>query len=390
MNSADPGLIDYLDRLCRHASPGGVPPATLALGESPEDPEDIVICERVIRAFHKALLRERESVPESRRPSGGIWGHIKACCYQELSRALREEDAHGLARLFRNGLRTGITCGFDGICGVDMTFAGFSTAGEVSGQMVKITIDRLVTLAEALGLLPLELPEHGRWGENLYTNLEALVPRLEAEMGHEIGMPRVFGMFGLAAAGKLIAIRTPEYLYAAWKMKRLLGTPAQSIVEIGAGLGGVAYYSVLGGTKRYSIVDLPYVNTMQAFFLIKGLGGATVRLFAEKERGQAVHVLPYWCLHEMGERSADLCYNQDSLPEIREDIARDVISRIAYVAAGGFYSVNQEAETSMGYLDGARQLLASRLVEQNGRFERRQRNLHWIRKGYVEEFYKVR
>jgi putative sugar O-methyltransferase len=390
MPSPNPDRIAYLDQLCHHASPRGIPPAALYLEETPACTEDVLVCERILRAFHSALLHESTNISNISRPVGGIWGHIKASCYEELARALQANDAQSLARLFRNGLRNKITFGFDGICSIDFTFDAFSAGSELSGRMVKIMVDRLVALSEAIGLLPYENPEHGRWGENLYTDLNLLVLRINAEMGYDVGMPKVFGMFGLEVAGRILAIRTPDYLYAAWKMKRTMGVPPSSIVEIGAGLGGVAYYSVLGGAKRYSIVDLPYVNTMQAFFLIKALGGDKVRLFGEEACGQEVEVLPYWSLHEMEDASADLCYNQDSLPEIREDLALDILKEIARVTTGGFYSVNQEGETEMGYLNGSRQLLTPKLMERNGLFERRQRNIYWIRKGFVEEFYTVR
>jgi hypothetical protein len=46
-----------------------------------------------------------------------------------------------------------------------------------------------------------------------------------------------------------------------------------SFIEIGGGFGGMALFGLRAGATRWPIVDLPIMNVVQGYFLIKCLGG---------------------------------------------------------------------------------------------------------------------
>jgi hypothetical protein len=79
----------------------------------------------------------------------------------------------------------------------------------------------------------------------------------------------------------------------------------------------VAYGARRFGIDDYTICDLPQVNAVQGFYLMKALGGEAVRLYGEsRAQGQGgICVLPYFACRDVTCRRYDLVLNQDSFPE---------------------------------------------------------------------------
>ena len=60
-------------------------------------------------------------------------------------------------------------------------------------QIASLTIDRFTAFAEALGILFVEFPEWGRWGENFYVDLKDVYDRAANAFGAELAPPDCFG-----------------------------------------------------------------------------------------------------------------------------------------------------------------------------------------------------
>ncbi len=142
------------------------------------------------------------------------------------------------------------------------------------------------------------------------------------------------------------------------------------------------------GVDRYTIVDLPRINVLQGFYLLKALGSGSVNLYAETNFDAPIHVIPDFSIGNLGRDACDLALNQDSLPEINPIAAERYINWIKEASRSWFYSVNQETKAS--YSDKARQLSVAELVKQSGGYRRVSRTPYWLRKGYVAEIYDVR
>jgi len=154
--------------------------------------------------------------------------------------------------------------------------------------VARMAKDKLVSLAEAVGAVPCENPEQGVWGHNFQMRTEDLVSRVSAALGMDITPPAIDGgLFKISTGPEQGAGRFGERdcnaIYTAWALTQLLEERASgaAVCEIGGGSGRVAYWARRFGIDDYTIYDLPQVNAVQGFYLMKALGGEAVRLYGE-------------------------------------------------------------------------------------------------------------
>ena len=140
----------------------------------------------------------------------------------------------------------------------------------------------------------------------------------------------------------------------------------------------MALFMLRAGATHWPIVDLPIINVVQGFFLIKCLGENAVNLFGEDNPSAVVEALPYW---EFFDRARDysIVFNRASLPEIPRDRVDEYLTEIETRGAH-LLSINYEA--------GAPSTLnLHQIIAERGELDCRSRHPYWIRKGYVEEFF---
>jgi len=354
----------------------------LYLAPSSEGVDDIEISSRLIAAYQAVTRDESIYVAPQSRPNSGIWEMVKHEFHGEFYRLMENADIPGFACYMRNGLRTGLGYGLGTGPGA---FKTLSTPGDAREAALLLLIDRLVSLAEAIGILPHENPEQGRYGKNLAISAAELVSSIESTLAVRIGRPPVIGEFGILVEDQIIDLRVPDDVYSSWRMLEIAETFGLSgFGEIGGGLGGTALQAIRLGATRYTIFDIPSVGMMQGWFLMKTLGSEAVRLYGESEHGQPIALLPYW-MFSNPDSKYDLVMNRDSLPEIPENQARSYIAEIAKRNAA-LLSINQESQGSADKPE-TRQLRVSELASQEISLRRISRSPHWTRKGYVEELF---
>jgi hypothetical protein len=261
--------------------------------------------------------------------------------------------------------------------------------------VARMAKDKLVSLAEAVGALPCENPEQGVWGHNFQLTSEDLVSRVSAVFGLDVTPPPIDGgLFKISAGSRHDAARFGERdcnaIYTSWALVNLLdkGAGDAAVCEIGGGSGRVAYWARRFGIDDYTIYDLPQVNAVQGFYLMKAMGGEAVRLYGESHaqgRG-GICVLPYFACTDVTRRRYDLVLNQDSFPEINTDVVREYLAWIKKVSRA-FLSINHESRPNA--VGGALQNNVSELVRESGGYCLRSRQLYWLRKGYVMELYQL-
>jgi len=334
---------------------------------------DIAICARLIDAFSRAVAYEQDNIPPEHRPNDGVWERLKITAHGEAYRLLASKDVDGLADYLRNGLRTTLCNGLG--------------AGAVNFQMMSGTdwrdpvlrlVDGLATLAEAIGALPYEHPAM-QYGQNIHLAIAELTDAIERKLGFPINRPDVMGIYGIGRDGGVIDIRVPDDAYCAYRMRLVCGEISNTrFIEVGGGSGGMALFALRAGATHWPIVDLPIVNVVQGFFLIKCLGENAVRLFGEDNPSAAVEALPYW---EFFDRARDysVVFNRTSLPEIPRDRVDEYLAEIEARGAS-LLSINYEAGAPATL--NLHQHIAGR-----GKLECRFRHPYWIRKGYVEELF---
>jgi hypothetical protein len=346
----------------------------------PVTTEDVVLCERLIGAFTAA---ENKAGPAEASP--GIWGWIRDTHHHRLADTLERHDALELARLLASMFQEEFVWGITGRH--DLRY--HETALGLRILSLK-SLDVLVSLAEAVGAVPVETP--GQAGLAFDRGIAELLANIDEALGFRVDFPSVGAPYGLIADGHLITLDTPDQIYGALRLDQarrnyLLPRPESStrIVEIGGGYGGMCYWllHMCPNNTLYTIIDLPIMNVLQGYFLAHAQGAKTVSFFGED--AGLVRVLPDSTLAEV-DTPFDVLVNKDSMPEMSDDTMTSYLEWGRANCDGIFYSYNQETNAEFPLVAG-RQGVVYEAVERVGGFECMRRDLSWLRRGYVEEIY---
>jgi len=369
-----------------HGRPAGPPDLEFELPRFEVEDADLVLARRVVDAL-RAALEDEASLADDRRPSGDLWERIASESQGDFVRLARAGDVAGVAVVLVNALQHQVSYGLN-TDSHRLTFHVASSPAEAP-HLATVIADRFVAFAEAVGVLYAENPEWGRWGVNIYADLGKLYGEVERAVGATLDVPPCFGLYGVRAGDSVIHPMTPMNAYAAWRAFEVLSeVTLPAICEIGGGYGGTAYYAFQRPLARYTVIDLPVVNALQGYFLLKTCGSDRVALYGEDGAGRPLHVLPYWTMAELPDKSFDLCLSQESLPEIDRSQARAYVAEIARTTRRWFLSLNQESQGDIGYKDFEQGVVPA-LVAEHGGFRRRRRYPFWLRPGEVEELYEV-
>jgi hypothetical protein len=273
---------------------------------------------------------------------------------------------------------------------VGMTLGSVGVAATARlGQRLtsKITLNKMVALAESSGAVDAKHPDRAADGLAVAGGVEELMERVESRLGLPLDFPDVGAAYGTRLAGRLITNDTPDQVYAAARVRAAIRatlaerTSPLSVVEIGGGYGGMAYWLMRMAGLRYAIVDLPVVNVLQGYFLSQALGHAEVSLYGE-ERG-TVALVPTHALESVAV-PFDVLVNKDSMPEMPREAIVEYLEWARTCCTGIFYSCNHESRVPF---DGAPQNVVPEVLASVGGFELVGRDISWLRRGYVEEVY---
>jgi hypothetical protein len=347
-------------------------------------PDDFSIADRLMSSFQAMTRYEAENIAPEKRPNDGVWEMMRHEKHGAIYHILNNRDVVALANYLRTGLRESISYGLG--AGPEL-FKALSVPGEARDANICIILDRMASLGEAVGAMNYENPEQGRYGKNVSVDLHEIVASIERVLGVEIYRPLVMGICGLdLGSGRVIDSRVPDDVYSVHRILTLQSTfGLQSICEIGGGFGGAAFQAIRSGAQSYTIVDLPVICLVQAWFLIKIFGGDMVKLYGDQVPDRRINVLPYWEFFNRN-RSFDLVFNRDSMPEMPLARVMEYLSEISDRAAS-FLSINQESKAEAGR-PGLHQLWVSDLMKMVSGMNRISRHPYWIRKGYVEEVFR--
>ncbi|MGA2368127.1 MAG: putative sugar O-methyltransferase [Dehalococcoidia bacterium] len=378
-----------LEHMLLHPSVRGYPPVVAALnGELKPTTADESIAARLIKAFKKAAEDECILNPAS---SIDVWGILQRGPHSAFLQLLRDENTTALAAYLCNMSRLGIS---EGLVQGEDEYRKIISSRKFRKWLAVYNADKLVALGEAMGVLPCKNPEQGKFVfNNIYSNLDEVVEKIEKYLQISIIPPNIEGcLFKLRTKKGTISYRDIFAVYTAWRIRELLKGPSSAkVCEIGGGIGKLAYYAHSFGIRNYTIVDLPYVNVLQGYYLIKCLPQANIILYGESKANceDIIEIMPYWSFEHKPEGSYDLTINSDSFPEIDKKTVLNYLKNIKRNTKNYFLSVNQEGRIFDLVYD-FEQSVVSELVEETGGFRRLSRFPFWLRKGYVEEVFEIK
>jgi hypothetical protein len=337
------------------------------------------LCERIVRAHRAAREQPEELSPIWQGNVGRYYGALERALAAGDPRALNEQ----LRWLFRRPFLAGIATPIDYEDPIQLRYWAL------------LTYDRLASLAEAVGAVRAESPEQGLTGRVLAEGIDSVPERIESVLGISLDYPRVGAPYGILIGGRLITRETVVHLHAAVALREAIevhlwrsSAQAVHIVEIGGGFAGAAMWYLRLPRRAegsYTIVDLPLMNAFQAYFLGEIYGAEALQLCGEHDSGAPIRILPPHALTGPQPLAADVVFNQDSLPELSEKVAREYLAWMQGHVRGLFLSLNQEGSAPVG---GVAQLIVPELTADFGGLTRIARRPSWVRRGYVEELYR--
>lgn len=203
-----------------------------------------------------------------------------------------------------------------------------------------------------------------------------IVAGLEEALGVELDFPAPYPrMRGIADRRGIIRPRALWGLYLAWRARE---AGAQTVLELGGGLGYAAHYASRLGISDYTIVDIPLTLVASGHFLGLTHGDDKVLLHGEKDDGgQIFRLLPPQAFP--AEKKFDMVVNMDSFPEFGLEIAREYVGKIKK-STKKFLSINHEGE----------KYTVRQLFMDDPDIVRYSRTPFWLRKGYVEEVFEFK
>lgn len=343
-----------------------------------------MIGDRVIAEFRKTPHNELYGLDD-------LWGRGLLRHHVPLASLISQGDGYAVAEhiseLHRNSLGMGLKW--------PATWDELVTNAGMAPHLRHVMIDRIASLAEYLGLVPVYNPEGypapaGYGAEQI----ARLLGEIDNRLGYEIAAPPCYSLaFGVVRpSGATLDDRAINAVYTADRIVDLLkgmGVAAADahILEIGGGIGNLANQCLKRGIGRYSMVDIPTVRAIQVYFALSTVPEADINFSAEGMRSAArLDVLRPPDLGAFADRSVHVVVNENSLPEIEREAAIAYLRQIARIARGCFLSINHESgDTIAGHQHGrVFELVGGANID---RFRRLQRSRHWLWPGYIEEIY---
>jgi SAM-dependent methyltransferase len=164
----------------------------------------------------------------------------------------------------------------------------------------------------------------------------------------------------------------------------LIDPRPKRVLEIGAGTGGLALEAFRNGVRDYTIIDIPSVAVMSAYFASLALGEDNIWLAGEPPNPNAIGKWFSCYDYDAAVRKYDLIMNVNSFPEMSIENQDGYMKFIHECLAGGgmFYSCNHESN-SVG------QNIVRLAINRHGGFKTIYRAPFMMRDGYMEEIYKV-
>jgi hypothetical protein len=330
--------------------------------------DDVRIIQRVVAAYQAASNLELDL-------GDSLWKIFSNQYFTEIDEVFRGGDLGAAANILRNPGTSNLSHGFD------HSFADTLKEDSVRVYHATTSLDGLARFAEAIGAIALDNPESYYCRDLVVLDAETLLRQIGQVTRWEFSVPNPFpNEHGVATSRGVVSQRVPQALYQAWRIKKLVaGLEHPRILEIGAGLGRTAYYAHELGLTDYTIIDLPTTSISQGYFLGRTVGEEHVMLYGESfpDPSHRIKIFPPEAFLN-GSDNYDLVLNADSLTEMDPSVARTYWAKIT-TSTVFFLSINHEVN-SFRVID---------LLNENPSHKTVDRNIYWMRRGYVEELIRM-
>ncbi len=218
------------------------------------------------------LMENYRELRQKSSDAGPIWGGITdgAETILEAWYSLGASSMHSnLSNMFCSPLTHGFDQGH-------IVSEAINHSDASKKHVLSITVDKLLLLAQSLGVAPVYNPEQGDW--RFDGNFDAILSQIQARVNFDITAPIFYGgAWGIRTSFGIHSERTLMAIFIANEVSKNFSR-GHSVCEIGGGSGVLAYYLHKAGFKKISIVDLPEVGFIQSYFLRRNFTDAKIYL----------------------------------------------------------------------------------------------------------------
>lgn len=325
--------------------------------------EDVFICERLIAAYKNTKNQNNHIFLNLIK--NDLWDVIdKDKKISNLKTFLEEGDALKLSKHFIE------------YWSEPAWYGGIDTMDSLDSNTA--TYNELIKLSKTINL-----------NEYDFDTVDDIVDRVSNFLDINIIPPPVISVNGLKTKNGILHYRHINSLYFSMLIKKFTNT-THNICEYGGGLGLNAYYLYKMNRKNVYMFDLPFVNTISAYFLIKALSHDAIVLEGEPSKPDAIHIKAFWNCDKYSENFFEVSANQDSFPEIDVNIVKKYFDIITHNTKSYFLSINHETESIFfNYGKTSRHLNVSKILSWLYVYKLISRINHPLRNGYFEEIYKI-
>jgi putative sugar O-methyltransferase len=166
--------------------------------------------------------------------------------------------------------------------------------------------------------------------------------------------PNIGNPYGFYFNDQFVSCGLYQHFYAS-QIKRLLEKKAnKSILELGGGFGGMAYFIIRDIPNcSYLDLDLPENIALTSFYLIKAFPQKNITLFGESDnlnefkQGNKIFLMPSFVVKELNSDSIDLVFNSYSLAEMSKETIEFYMSEFERLISksGYFYHLNHNSKS---------------------------------------------
>jgi putative sugar O-methyltransferase len=282
-----------------------------------EQSGDASLLERICAAYTKAVAQE-QFAPEAYRATGW-WEQRRKLSLEPIIRALMTGDIAAVRRMYRNFYRDRYSAGLT----IDQRLPR-----DYFGARAK-DFHRRLYLIDALYRIDYWKAQTG--GSFSLKDLS----------GPAVGNP-----FGVVLEGTLVRVGAEYQHYCAHRIGGLLGSKASTVVEIGGGFGGMAYYLLRDrpGTT-YIAFDVPESIALTTYYLSKAFPDLRVLLYGEgdltKETLTVADVLlmPVFELAAMPAACADVTFTSHAMTDLSPDALAGYLNDVARMTRDDFLCI---------------------------------------------------
>lgn len=287
--------------------------------------DDTAILERICSAYIRATQRESHSRAVYRPTSW--WQSVRQASLAPAERALASGNIAALRAMYQNFFRDSCSGGLVGV--------PYKMTKDYSGAAAEDSYLRYF-LSDALHRIDY-------WRELSSNRFE-----LEDLAGPEIGNP-----FGVMIDGTLVRTGTEYQHYCAHRICARLSSPGASVMEIGGGFGGMAYYLLRDRpATTYIDCDVPESIALASYYLLLAFPQLKFSLFGEAEQGMSqgpapgVVLLPAFELSKIPAKSVDLTFSSHTMSSLSRDAAMEYLKQIVRITRYAFLHIGRGPENT--------------------------------------------